>query len=158
MAKFSQEVSKSVFCMPSCGASGGRAPPCDREWPAVSTCGYNRRRGLAITQWSGRGVIGQALSFFGEVGLDGVDEDEFFAATALVIEPAPLELAVVAEVVDGLDAAGDEGGGLGNADPGGGSLHAEADFAVNWGGKHFEEPLLLEDGGSGGGELPVWGW
>jgi hypothetical protein len=103
-------------------------------------------------------VTGRELAFFSEVVLDGVDEDEFFAAAALVVKPAPFELAVVAEVVDGLDAAGDEGGGLGDADPGGGSLHAEADFAVDGRGKHFEEPLLLENGGQGCGGLPFWGW
>lgn len=99
---------------------------------------------------------GKELAFVGDVGLDGVDEDELFAAAALVIKPAPFELAVIAEVVDGLDAAGDEGGGFGDADPGGGSLHAEADFAVDRGGKHFEKPLFLEDGGDR--ELPVCGW
>jgi hypothetical protein len=69
---------------------------------------------LSITQRTGRGVV---LTFFGKIGLDGVDEDELFAAAALVIKPAPFELAVVAEVVDGLDAAGDEDGGFGDADP-----------------------------------------
>ena len=69
--------------------------------------------------------------FFGEVVLDGIDEDEFFAAAAFVIEPAPLELAIVAEVVDFLDPAGDEVGGLSDADPQGGTVHAEADFAVD---------------------------
>ena len=110
---------------------------------------------LSITRLSGCRVV---LNFSGEVGLDGIDEDEFFATAAFVVEPAPFELAVFAEVVDFLDATGDEGGGFGDADPGGGSLHAEADFAVDWGGKHFEEPLLLKDGRRGSGGPPVSGW
>ena len=101
---------------------------------------------------------GVALEFAGEVLLDGIDEDEFFAAAAFVIEPAPFELALVAEVVDFLDAAGDEVGGLGDADPGGGALHAEADFAVDRRGDHLEEPLLREDGRWGAGDLPVACW
>lgn len=71
------------------------------------------------------------LVFLGEVVLDGIDEDEFLAAAAFVVEPAPFELAIVAEVVDFLDAAGNEVGGLGDADPRGGTVHAEADFAVD---------------------------
>lgn len=110
---------------------------------------------LSITQLSGCRVV---LNFSGEVVLDGIDKDEFFAAAALVVEPAPFELAVFAEIVDFLDAAGDEGGGFGDADPGGGSLHAEADFAVDRGGKHFKEPLLLKDGRRECGGLPVSGW
>lgn len=110
---------------------------------------------LSIPQLPGRGV---ALNFSGKVSLDGIDEDKFFAAAALVVEPTPFELAVLAEIVDFLDAAGDKDGGFGNADPGGGSLHAEADFAVDRGGKHFEEPLLLEDGRRRSGSLPVSGW
>ena len=83
--------------------------------------------------------------FFGEVVLDGIDEDEFGATGAFVIKPAPLEFAFFAKVMDLLDAAGDQFGGIGHADPGGGSVHAEADFAIDRGRKHFEEPLLLED-------------
>ena len=108
-----------------------------------------------MTRLPGRGVV---LNFSGEVVLDGIDEDEFFATAALVVEPTPFELAVLAEVVDFLDAAGDEGGGFGDADPGGRSLHAKADFAVDRRGKHFEEPLLLKDGRQGSGGLPVCGW
>ena len=86
-------------------------------------------------------------SFFGEVALDGVDEDEFFAAGSDVIEPAPFELTIVAEAVDFLDAAGNEFRGFGNTDPGGRTGHAEADFAVDGRRYHFDEPDLLEDGG-----------
>ena len=46
------------------------------------------------------------MVFLGEVVLDGIDEHEFFAAAAFVVEPAPFELAVFAEVVDFLFAAG----------------------------------------------------
>jgi len=114
--------------------------------------------GLSMARLTRAGVVGGELPFLGKVGLDRVDEDELFAAAALVIEPAPFELAVVTEVVDGLDAAGDEGGGFGDANPGGWAVHAQADFAIDRGGKHFEEPLLLENGGGHTGELPVCGW
>ena len=71
------------------------------------------------------------LLFLGQVLLDGIDEDEFLAAAAFVVEPAPFELAIVAKVVDFLDAAGNKVGGLRDADPRGGAVHAQADFAVN---------------------------
>ena len=69
--------------------------------------------------------------FFGEIALDGVNEDEFLSAGTFVVEPAPFELTIVAEAVDFLDAAGNEFGGFGDADPGSGTGHAEADFAVD---------------------------
>ena len=97
------------------------------------------------------------LVLLDKVVLDGIDEDEFLAATAFVVKPAPFELAVVAEVVDCLFATGHERGGLGHADPGGGTLQAEADFPVDRRGEHFDEPRLLQGGGDGDfGALHGW--
>lgn len=96
------------------------------------------------------------MDFSGEVVLEGVDEDEFFAAAAFVVEPAPFELAFVAKVVDFLDAAGDEFGGLGDTNPGGRALQAEADFAIDRRGDHLDEPLLAENGRWRPWEVRVW--
>jgi len=109
-------------------------------------------------QLMGRWVGGCESHFFGQVDLDRIDEDEFFAAAAFVVEPAPFELALVAEMVDFLDAAGDELGGLGHANPRGRAMHAKADLAIDRGGNHLEEPLLLKDGrcGTGGPRVSRW--
>lgn len=106
-------------------------------------------------QFRGRETGGVALEFFGKVLLEGVNENEFFATAAFVVEPAPFELAFVAEVVDFLDAARDEFGGLGDADPGGGAVHTEADFAIDRRRNHLDKPLLANDGRWGPGEVCV---
>ncbi len=96
------------------------------------------------------------LHFSGEILLEGVDKDEFLAAAAFVVEPAPFELPFVAEIVDRLDAASDEFGGLGNADPGRRALHAKADFAIDRRGDHLDEPLLPYGRRRRPGQVRVW--
>jgi hypothetical protein len=96
------------------------------------------------------------LEFAGEVGLEGIDEDEFLAAATFMVEPAPFELAFVAQVVDFLDAAGDEFGSLGNANPGGGTLETKADFAIDRRRQHLDEPLLANGGRRGPRKVRVW--
>lgn len=101
------------------------------------------------------GTPGVTTSWFGDVALDGIDENEFLAARTLVIEPAPFKGAFFAEVVHLLDRAGHQFRGIGDADPRGRTPHAQADFAIDRRGEHLEEPRLLKYRFGGLRRLPV---
>ena len=90
-------------------------------------------------------LAGLELRFAGDVPLDGVDEDEFLAAGAFVVDPPPFERAFFTQVVDFLDRAGDEFGRCGDGDPDGRALHREADLAVDGRGEHLDKPRVSKN-------------
>lgn len=89
---------------------------------------------------------GLALGFFCDIALDRVNENEFLAAGAFVVEPSPFQGSFLAKVVDFLDGAGDQFRRVHHAHPGGGPFQAQMNFRIIGRGGHVDEPQLSENG------------